>query len=173
MLYKDDWDEVKHRLLAWWDCEVVDRAVVQVTAPRDHPLPATRPPEADVEQARIDPDVVIAQNEYRFARTWFGGEAFPNVFINLGPGIAGTYLGGDAVIDESTVWYPRSHDSVDEIPDLAFDRDSRWWRITEDLTRESARRGEGEVVHLHHRHRGRRRPDRQPHRHGPAALRPA
>jgi len=143
MLYKEDWDDVKHRLLAWWDCEVVDRAVVQVTAPRDTPLPAPEPPEAGVAEARINPDLVVAQNEYRFARTWFGGEAFPFVFVNLGPGIASTYLGGNAIIDENTVWYPRSHESVEEIPDLEFDRSSHWWQITEAITRESAERGDG------------------------------
>ena len=29
MLYKEDWDKARERLLAWWQCEVLDRAVIQ------------------------------------------------------------------------------------------------------------------------------------------------
>ena len=156
MLYKEDWEDAQRRLVAWWDCQVIDRPAIQVTAPRDRPpfdvaqgrepverLPAAEPPLATLEEARIVPEVVVAHNEHRFARTWFGGEAFPYIFVNLGPGIASTYLGGNAVIDENTVWYPASHDTVDEIADLPFDRQSRWWQITTAVTEGCAQAGKG------------------------------
>ena len=141
MLYKEDWEEAQRRLLAWWDREVIDRPAIQVYAPREKPLPAPKPPETTVEQARTDPEVVVARNQYHFAHTWYGGEAFPHLFVNLGPGVASTYLGGNAVIDENTVWFPPSHDRIDDIPDLAFDRGNRWWRTTAAITRASVQAG--------------------------------
>ncbi len=143
MLYKKDWEEAQRRLIAWWDCQVIDRPVVQVSAPRERPLPAAEPPPATAEEARIVPEIVVAHNEYRFAHTWFGGEAFPFIFVNLGPGIASAYLGGNALIDENTVWYPASHEHINDIPDLPFDRESRWWQITTAVTQACAQAGEG------------------------------
>ena len=143
MLYKEDWADAQRRLIAWWDHEVLDRPAVQVTAPRDHPFPVPEPPPASVEEARSVPEVVVAANEHRFARTWFGGEAFPNVFVNMGPGIGSTFLGGNARIDENTVWFPPSHGSVDEIPALPFDRENRWWKVVRGITQASAEAGAG------------------------------
>jgi len=143
VLYKEDWENAQRRLVAWWDCQVIDRPAIQVTAPRARPLPAAEPPSATLEEARTVPEVVVAHNEHRFARTSFGGEAFPYIFVNLGPGIASTYLGGNAVIDENTVWYPASHDTVDEIADLPFDREGRWWQITTAVTEGCAQAGSG------------------------------
>lgn len=34
---KEDWENVKKRWEAWWDCDYFDRAIVQVTAPKNKP----------------------------------------------------------------------------------------------------------------------------------------
>ena len=39
MYYKPDWDQAKERILAWWDGEIIDRAVVALAfAQRGHCL---------------------------------------------------------------------------------------------------------------------------------------
>ena len=85
--YKPDWDQARRRLGAWWHGEVLDRPVIQVMARRKNAPPAT---EWDV----LWPSNLIKGAEFivsRFAayceQTYFGGESFPNLWINLGPGI--------------------------------------------------------------------------------------
>ena len=42
MLYKPDWEQARQRLVAWWEGEILDRAVIQVTARRDGVEPTSR-----------------------------------------------------------------------------------------------------------------------------------
>lgn len=76
-IIKDEAEKSRQRVEAWWNHEIIDRAVIKVTAPAGKPAA----PEAEVnggfESHFTDPDVVIPLAESRLARTYFGGEAFP------------------------------------------------------------------------------------------------
>ncbi|KKL11753.1 hypothetical protein LCGC14_2542610, partial [marine sediment metagenome] len=78
LAYKQDWEQTKQRYRTWWAHEAVGRAAIAVTAPRDDPPPIAQPPRpATPEQYWTDLDYMSAVSEYRIARTFFGGEAFP------------------------------------------------------------------------------------------------
>ena len=44
MLWKQDSEEAKRRMEAWWHQEVIDRVCIQVTAPRSEPWDVERIP---------------------------------------------------------------------------------------------------------------------------------
>ena len=44
LLYKDDWPTVRDRYEAWWAGDMLDRPIVQVTAPIAEPDPQDVPP---------------------------------------------------------------------------------------------------------------------------------
>ena len=145
---KPDWEEAQQRLAAWWRGEVMDRFVLQVTAPRDKPLAveasAGRP--RDVEGRWLDPGHRIAAAEKRFAATWFGGEAFPYFDPHLGPGSLALYLGSEPVFAEDTVWYQPCIFDLDAHVTVHLDPQNRWWRATKRLVAEGARCGQGRYL---------------------------
>jgi len=149
MLYKPDWDDAKPRLAAWWRGEVVDRVVWQIQAPRAVPIaldwPAPEPP-ADVVARWLSPDYRVAAAEHHFAKTWFGGEAFPYFDPHLGPGSLALYLGSEPVFAEDTVWYQPCIGEIERAPAIDFDRSNRWWQATMRLVKEGLRRGEGKYL---------------------------
>jgi len=57
---KEDWEKVKKRYEAWWACELYDRVLVQVTAPREgiKPIPVEPP---SVEAMWTDIDYMIRE----------------------------------------------------------------------------------------------------------------
>lgn len=93
MIYKDDWEEARQRMMAWWSGEVADRAVVQVTAPQKDAKVASAWNGWHLVHNLAHPERTFEEFEKHCQGTYFGGEALPNLFINLGPGIPAAYLG--------------------------------------------------------------------------------
>ncbi len=132
MRFKPDWKQAQQRFRLWWAGEETDRPLLQVTAPRLDREPLEW---SDWEFAKNphDPEPLIE----RFARCcegiYFGGEAFPNLWPNLGPGIVGAHLGAQARFRTDTVWFetPRPWE---EIGDLTLDEENFWWERTKRIT---------------------------------------
>jgi len=144
--FKDDWDRAKERLAAWYRCEVVDRCVVAVTAPRDgvRPAPPTPPPTLEERWTNVDYRFEAAEEKMR--RTFYGGEAAPLFRAELGPNVFSAWLGCPLVFGETTTWTkPVLHD-WDAFEGLHFDRDHRWWRWLRRVTRQAAERGRGRYL---------------------------
>jgi len=82
MLYKEDWGETKKIFEEWWN-RTLDRPLLQIFSPKD-------------KQTRIDswvflrryPDADKALDDLsrQFSNLVFEKEAYPNVWVNLGPG---------------------------------------------------------------------------------------
>ncbi|MBN1417393.1 MAG: hypothetical protein JXP34_01375 [Planctomycetes bacterium] len=155
MEYKPDWDAARTRLVAWWKGGCIDRVALQVRAPRRAPAagaddpPATPPPpaigpspsgaEADL---WLDADRRLAAAEDEFARTFYGGEAFPYYDPHLGPGSFALFLGSQPRFAPDTVWYlPAAGLAAPEA--LRLDGDNRWWRETIRLLEHGVRRAAG------------------------------
>lgn len=145
MLYKPDWYRAQERLEAWWNGEVVDRAVIQVTASRsgyaDGPEWSIWSPESFLD----DPQSVVDGFESYCEGCYFGGEAYPNLWINLGPGIVAAYLGAVPRFGDVTTWFetPREREEIEEIP---FNPANEWWQKTCELTSVAVKRGRGRFV---------------------------
>ena len=146
MEFKADWEQAKQRLAAWWHGEVIGRLALHVTAPRKDPLPAAEPRRPDDLVRRwLDPDYRIGLAEQRFARTWYGGEAFPYFDTHIGPGSLALYLGCEPVFAEDTVWYQPCVAGLEGAV-IGPDPENRWWLASKRLIEEGLRRGEGRYL---------------------------
>jgi 5-methyltetrahydrofolate--homocysteine methyltransferase len=146
MLYKQDWEEAKQQMLAWWRFEPVDRPMLVFTTPRAKPLsctPASQP--VDDRQRRLDFDAVLARAEERFAKTAYLGECFPYVTADLGPGSANTFLGCEPMFDANTVWYEPAFDSPQSAR-IRLDESNPWWQWTLKATQHAVARAEGKYL---------------------------
>lgn len=148
LLYKEDWPRVRERYEAWWQGEMLDRPVVQVTAPRE-PLEPIKIP-ADEQEFRdrlTNPERVIPCLERQIEATYWGGDAFPLVFpvsTNL-VAIEAAYLGCPykLVPDTGTAWSQPIIENWESLPCLAVDPDNFWWRTTQRLLELGVERGVG------------------------------
>ena len=75
-----------------------------------------------------------------------GAEAFPWHFVYLGPMFHQTYLGCEPNFSSTTTWYEPCYASLDELVNLEFDRNNKWWKLVKDMTMRSAQRSEGKYL---------------------------
>jgi hypothetical protein len=77
--YKEDWDETRQRLEAWWRGEFFGRCALALYAPKKNPpdLPPPPPPTTPKEIGFDFLDPSPERFEYRLSRNYYGGEALP------------------------------------------------------------------------------------------------
>lgn len=117
MYYKEDWDMAKKRMEALWHGEVIDRCCIAVTAPRKGSEEFFKEYRRKVAEKKAipsgmltanymdDPYRVMEEKEKIMAHTFYGGEAFPQIWMNYGPvGHAG-YFNAPYHVGETTTWF--------------------------------------------------------------------
>jgi len=132
---KNDWDEATERYKAWWEGEIIDRVAIQVTAPRVGYQRKHIPAPSDLEQRWLDTDYRIAAAEEGMRATFYGGEAFPQFYPNLGPDVFAGYLGCDIIFSHGTSWaQPLAVPEGEDFPEIKFDPENRWWKKILEMT---------------------------------------
>ncbi len=147
MLYKDDWDMAKKRLLAFWDGEIIDRCCVSIKARRTSaPMaPKHKKPksEEDLIKYWTDPELIIERERARMENTYFAGESFPSIFVNLGAGgHAGFFMGSKHQFGDSVWFFP----SLTDLDELEFDENSFMYQKTLELARAFAEDSKGDYM---------------------------
>lgn len=129
---KPDFNRVVERMLAWFECEILDRPVVQVYAPRpaseQRPLPVKE--HATLEDRWTDVEYIVDRADAEIANTYYAGEAFPLFFPNLGPEILANMLGCGIRFGETTTWsIPLIRTWDEPWRELKVSPDNRWLKI--------------------------------------------
>jgi len=155
LITKPDWQEAEKRIDAWWHGEIIDRAVLQVTAPKLGPSPEyaalgssagiTDP--AQLMRWFTDPAVVIPRLEKHVEMTCWGGEAFPVIFpvaVHL-VAIVAAYLGAPyrPVPGSDSAWAEAIIEDWGAWPPLAYNPESPWWLISKKLLEAASPRAPG------------------------------
>lgn len=134
MIYKDDWSRAQERMRAWWSGEIIDRAVIQVTAPRKGAEIACRWDGWNLAHNLDSPERAVQEFEKYCRKTYFGGESFPNLWINLGPGIMAAYMGAEPKIAKDTVWFETPKEWEEILKGMNFAPHNRWRNLTKEIT---------------------------------------
>jgi len=149
--HKEDWEQMKQRMCAWWAHENVGRCGMSVTAPRDGAAGAPRPaPPGTPEEKWYGLDYWSALTEWANARTFFGGEAFPMYSMGYaGVATHAAFLGCQVELGPETGWV-RPHpaltgDAIDWAA-LRIDEAGRSYRYQIDRLRRAARESEGKCI---------------------------
>lgn len=146
--YKEDWERAQERVDAWWQGQVVDRAVIQVTAPKDGSAYVVPPiPDSRLLEWFTDPDRVIPRLERSLEATYWGGEAFPVMFpvsISL-VAILAAYLGCPYTIAPISYsgWASPIVEDWGSRSTLAFDPQNKWWLLSRELLQAASQRAPG------------------------------
>ena len=141
---KEDWAGVKKRWEAWWNFDMHDRPLLQVTAAKNNPSPPPeledfRYEETDLRRKWTDAGYIIAKTLHEFYRTYYGGESMPVLSHGWSVGHALPF-GCEPNFAPDTIWT----DTVPvkkggEYPEIRFDQNNRWWRMILDATEKACR----------------------------------
>ena len=146
MKYKSDWEQAKARLTAFWQGEILDRCCISVKAFDQVALSTARVvPGNDAERFTYwtDPDAIIARNRYRMEHTYYGGESFPAIFVDLGAGgHAGFFKGAKHYFGDSVWFFP----SLENPYDIEFDEDSFLFQKTLELAKAFVEDSKGDYM---------------------------
>jgi len=135
MRYKEDWEAARKRHEAFWQGEILDRCCISVKAfdpikfNQDRIVPGT-----DEERFLhwTDPERIIRRNRERMENTYYGGEAFPCIFVDLGAGGHAGFFKGEKHYFGDSVWFFPTLTDPDK---LEFDESSFLYRKTLELAR--------------------------------------
>lgn len=141
--YKPDWQEARDRMTAWWTGKKTDRVPAHVRASVKPAKPSVAAICDDVPAKYIDPDTVLRNMEYQLEHTFWGGEMFPTHFVYFGPMFCLAYLGCEPNFAPNTTWYEPCLQDWDELPNIRFDPNNRWWQLNKEMMRLSAERAKG------------------------------
>ncbi|MCP4640666.1 MAG: hypothetical protein GY851_09550 [bacterium] len=149
LLYREDMDDVRDRLTAWWNGSDLGRPMMHITAPRETPIedvPVMPEPEGWVTHySTSDFDYRVNLAERASINTHYLAEAVPFASPDLAPNCLALYLGCRGVETEGTVWCdPCIIDPEDAR--FEYDTDNFYWDFTLRLAREQLRLGEGKFL---------------------------
>ena len=147
--YREDMDAVRDRLTRWWNGEDLGRPMIQLKAPREHPV-------EDVPVMPEPPGWVTGYSTKDFgyrvnlaARACINRhyllEAVPWTSPDLAPNCLALYLGCLGVEHSGTVWCEPCIESPENAR-FDYDLENFYWDFTLRLAREQLRIGEGKFL---------------------------
>ncbi len=143
--YKEDMDDAKERLKAWWDHEIIDRPCVIYYVPKP-----------DVKFEGIYDFWYLAKNwddiesyvedyEKKSKALYFGAENIPCLWPNYGAGIMASVLGVEPKYEEqgNTVWFSKPTPVEDVLPyleSIKINKNNPWYERLVRITEYAAKR---------------------------------
>ena len=142
LLYKEELIEAKEHLRHWWNCDVKDRIVALVTAPREKLLKQTTMKKTEnltPEEHWTNFDYRLFVWEHKMNSTYFGGEAIPTLECDLGVGNFALYLDATPIFQpkHDTIWHESVKDLYNNIDIFDNWKNSKWWKVAVELLKKA------------------------------------
>ncbi|MBN1636444.1 MAG: hypothetical protein JW920_08015 [Deltaproteobacteria bacterium] len=148
LILNENIDSAMQRWQAWFDGTLDEGPLIYVESPlgffREELRPMTLPDNA--EKIWTDIDFRDAGSYNYMISSFFGGDAVPMYFVNLGPGSVASYLGSTPLFDNSTVWFGQLEDNrLEKVYEhLVYDPQNPYWVLTKEYTRRLLETANGE-----------------------------
>ncbi|MDD3278452.1 MAG: hypothetical protein PHG16_06140 [Lachnospiraceae bacterium] len=105
----DKFDKTRERFIALWNREIIDRCCISVTCQNKEMVADINRFPADIREQKaywMDAERVLHRNLACMEQTYYAGDAFPLVWLNLGPsGHAGFARGAKWGYEPTTIWF--------------------------------------------------------------------
>lgn len=146
MALKEDVQEAKERMSAWWDREIIDRPVISFYHP--HPVAPFKGIFDIWSLAKNYDGIEQALDNYELCSSgiYFGGENVPIYFLNYGPGIMAAVMGVTPEYKTGTMWFSRPteiKDLVEVLESAKLDANNEWYSRLLRVTEYAAKRSNG------------------------------
>ena len=146
MRYQENWDACKRKFLEYWALENHDRPLIAATAPKDGARGEGVCAPATLRDRWLDTEYVIRCGREGFENTYFGGEALPILWPNVGPDFFGALFGCDLEFGENTSWAHPCVEDWDALKPLALDPRNVWWKKMVEMTTAMADDARGDYL---------------------------
>ena len=148
MFIKEDIEEAKERMKAWWDHEIIDRPVISYHIPEGansaKALIASTPLCYDLGKDLDGIDKILDIIEENSDGLISGGECIPSYFPNFGPGVIAAVFGASVEYKSGTIWFHGPTDVKDIVSVLESTKlndKNEWYVRLKRSTEIAARRG--------------------------------
>ena len=149
MLDVQRFDKTRERFAALWENEIVDRCCISVFG-MDEAANAEfmTPPSDDMDPRYFltDPEMIRKRHMKRFEKTYFAGDAFPLVNLNMGPSGHAGYVKGVKVDYTDTMWYHTIMEDELDPEKIVLDEDSYLYRQTFNAAKYLCEEANGEYL---------------------------
>ena len=144
--YKPDAPRVAERMEAYWHRTILDRATIQVRAPKpvQHPYAAKKHPTLRDRWMDVDYQVECALTGC--SNIWYGGEILPSFDPNLGPESLTAAFGAPLEFGEGTSWSVPILNNWDDMETLRFDPQVDYIQTLLKMIRTGLQAGRGKFV---------------------------
>lgn len=151
MLYAEEMDRRLNRHYRFWGERFEgEGAYIAITAPDETTLGKYQEVKASVslEQKWFDIDYRIKSTNYKINTTYYGGDSIPTAYIDFGPGVLPAFLGAGYRLDNDTIWFDDKPIILEwnNIPNLQIQKDSKIYKIFEDMTKSFCKDSEGKYI---------------------------
>ena len=146
MLYKNDWAKAREKYIEYWNKENHDRPLLALYAPRDNYTYKEIKAPDNLYDRWTDMEYIIKRCREGFAGTYYGGEAFPQLYPNVGPDIMGAMLGCELEFGESTSWSVHNIEDWEKVSDIKLDPQNKWYRKMLEMTQAAADDANGDYI---------------------------
>jgi hypothetical protein len=145
---KPDYEMVKRRFEAFWEGEILDRALVSMQVAKKRPVMSLpKKAFASHRDRWLDLEYRIDEIDAQLSNAEFIGEALPIAFTNMGPEIFSAWCGCGYEFGETTTWsVPAIEDWERDAPKARLDMDHPLFKKLEELTRGLIERGRGRFI---------------------------
>ncbi len=125
---------IENRYLDYWNKTNHDRPLISVYSNRRGATFSSMPTPRNTEDIWFDIDFIIARARHIFNTTFYGGEAFPLIYPNLGPDILGAICGCGLQFGTDTSWAVHNVSDWRSLPKLEFSLDNEWFVKLQKIT---------------------------------------
>jgi len=147
---EERWEKVKQTHRAWWNGEL-ERPLyhaVLTGAPSDREPSTERYHDYAAFYDLATPvEKIVDAWDYNLSTQRWLGDAFPNIWLNFGPGVIAAFLGAklESHIEGNTVWFhPREHLNIGDIH-FEYDAENVWLKRIRSLAAAAHERWNGMV----------------------------
>jgi len=142
-----DYNYIKKRWQQFWDKENHDRPILMILAKKDIQKPNNLIAPKNSADCWLDFDYVLKKEYLNLENTYFGGEAFPAIYPNLGPDILPAICGGCEIkFGTDTSWAVHKIDDLSTMPPIKFDEENIWFKRIKELTQKAIDQANGEYL---------------------------
>lgn len=147
--YREDMDQVRQRLTAWWNGIDLGRPMIHLRGPRKEPLERieamTQPQGWSTHYSTSNFDYRVNLSQRACVDAFFLGESVPFVAPDLAPNCLALYLGCRGVEGSDTVWCEPCMESPERAR-FQVDPENFYWQFTLRLGKEQLRLGRNKFL---------------------------